>query len=132
MHIDTGEELRGGQRQLLLLARGLRERGHEQLVVCPEGSLLEGRAREEGLRVFTLPVHDPAHAYGIVQLRQLLWAEPFRILHSHDGKGQTLAWLASAGMPVRRVASRRVTFTPKRLAGGLMIHRLKYQFTCQA
>ena len=132
MHIDTGKELRGGQRQLLLLARGLRERGHEQLVVCPKGSRLGGRAREEGLRVFALPAHDPAHAHGILQLRQLLGGELFGILHAHDGKGQTIAWLASAGMPVRRVASRRVTFVPKRLAGGLMIHRLKYQFTCQA
>ena len=132
MHIDTGQELRGGQRQLLLLACGLRERGHEQLVVCPEGSLLEWRAHQEHLRVFALPVHDPAHAYGIVQLRQLLWAEPFRILHAHDGKGQTIAWLGSAGMPVRRVVSRRVTFMPTGLAGGRMIHRLKYQFTCHA
>ena len=132
MHIDTGEELRGGQRQLLLLARGLRERGHEQLVVCPEGSLLELRAHQEGFRVFALPGHDPAHAHGILQLRQVLGGEPFGILHAHDGRGQTIAWLASAGMPVRRVASRRVTFVPKGLAGGRMIHRLKYQFTCQA
>jgi len=132
MHIDTGKELRGGQQQLLLLASGLRERGHEQLVVCPEGSLLEQRAREDRLHLFALPAHDPAHAYGIVQLRQLLWTEPFRILHAHDGQGQTIAWLASAGMPVRRVATRRVTFTPPGLAGGRLIHRLKYQFTCHA
>jgi len=131
MHIDTGRELRGGQRQLLLLARGLRERGHQQLVVCQEGSRLEARAHEEGLRVFALPAHDPAHAHGILQLRQLLWGEPFGILHAHDGKGQTIAWLASAGMPVHRVASRRVTFVPKGLAGGRIVHRLKYQFTCQ-
>ncbi len=132
VHIDTGKELRGGQRQLLLLAGGLRERGHEQLVVCPEGSLLEARAQQEGLRVFTLPAHDPAHGHGIVQLRQLLLTEPFRILHAHDGNGQTIAWLASTGMAVRRVASRRVTFLPRQLAGGRVIHRLKYQLTCHA
>jgi len=132
MHIDTGKELRGGQRQLLLLASGLRERGHKQLVVCTEDSLLERHAREEGLRVFALPSHDPLHAHGILLLRQLLWAEPFRILHAHDGKGQTIAWLASKGMAVRRVASRRVTFLPAGFAGGRLIHRLKYQFTCQA
>jgi hypothetical protein len=48
VHIDTGLELRGGQRQLLRLALGLRARGHQQLVVCPEGTALEGRARAEG------------------------------------------------------------------------------------
>jgi len=132
MHIDTGKELRGGQRQLLLLARGLKERGHRQVVVCLEDSVLEARAHREGLRVFALPAHDPAHAHGIMQLRQLLLMEPFRILHAHDGKGQTLAWLASFAMGVRRVASRRVTFLPRGLAGGRTIHRLKYQFTCHA
>lgn len=132
VHIDTGKELRGGQRQLLLLARGLKERGHRQLVVCPEDTMLEARAQQEGLPVFALPAHDPAHAHGIIQLRQLLLVERFRIVHAHDGKGQTIAWLASAGMPVRRVASRRVTFLPRGLAGGRTIHRLKYQLTCHA
>ena len=37
-HIDTGISLRGGQRQMLMLARGLRERGHEQVIVCLEGA----------------------------------------------------------------------------------------------
>jgi glycosyltransferase involved in cell wall biosynthesis len=128
VHLDTGRELRGGQRQLLLLARGLRERGHAQLVVCPEGSALDARARQEGWRVFALPRHDPGHANGMVQLRTQLLAEPAHILHAHDGRGQTLAWLASLGLPVRRVASRRVTFLPDTRAR----HRFIYGYTCHA
>ena len=128
VHLDTGKELRGGQRQLLLLARGLRERGHEQLVVCPEGSALDARARQEGLRVFALPRHDLGQANGILQLRTQLLAEPAHILHAHDGRGQTLAWLASLGLPVRRVASRRVTFLPDTHAR----HRFIYRHTCHA
>lgn len=127
-HLDTGLELRGGQQQLLLLARGLRERGHGQLIVCPESSALEFRARQEGFRVFSLPAHDPARAHGILELRQLFLAEPFDILHAHDGRGQTISWLASLGMPVRRLASRRVTFLPSRL----WMHRVKYTHTCHA
>ena len=53
-HIDTGLSLRGGQRQMLMLAQGLRERGHEQVIVCLEGSGLEERAQREGFRVFSL------------------------------------------------------------------------------
>ncbi len=128
VHIDTAHELRGGQRQLLLLAKELRERGHEQVVVCPEGSALEARAPGEGLRVFALPPHDAGHAHGILQLRQLLLAEPWQILHAHDGRGQTLAWLASLGMPVRRVATRRVTFLPQTRVR----HRFMYGRTCHA
>ena len=128
IHLDTGEDLRGGQQQLLILARGLAGRGHKQLIVSIDGTPLEGRARREGFRVFGLPRHDPAGAHGIFQLRQLLLAEPFQILHAHDGKGQTLSWLASLGMNVVRVASRRVTFAPPRRIDT----RLKYGRTCDA
>ena len=127
-HIDTGAGLRGGQRQLLLLARGLRSRGHEQTIVCCEGSGLEARAGAEGFRVWTLPAHDPAHAFGIQLLRQQIKMGALQILHAHDGRGQTISWLASIGLPVRRIASRRVTFTP----ADRWTYRLKYTRTCDA
>ncbi len=127
-HIDTGLSLRGGQRQMLMLAQGLREREHEQAIVCLEGSGLEERAQGKGFRVFAMPAHDPGHAFGILLWRQQLriWAP--QILHAHDGRGQTLAWLSSLGLPVRRVASRRVTFFPS----DRWTYRLKYGQTCDA
>ncbi|HET7101060.1 MAG TPA: glycosyltransferase family 4 protein, partial [Terriglobia bacterium] len=50
------------------------------------------------------------------------------LLHAHDGVGQTVAWLASLGTGVRRIATRRVTYLPKRR----LDYRLKYQYTCHA
>ena len=127
-HIDTGISLRGGQRQMLILAQGLRELGHEQMIVCLEGSSLEEEAQREGFGIFSLPPHDPGHAFGVLLWRQQLrmWAP--QIIHAHDGRGQTLAWLASVGLPVRRVASRRVTFFPS----DRWTYRLKYGHTCHA
>jgi glycosyltransferase involved in cell wall biosynthesis len=127
-HFDTGLNLRGGQRQLLILARILRQRGHRQIIICPEGCALEARARAEQFACFALPIHDPAHAHGILQLRQYLDNQPCDILHAHDGKGQTVAWLATAGMRVRRIATRRVTFVPNQR----WTQRLKYTRTCDA
>jgi glycosyltransferase involved in cell wall biosynthesis len=132
VHVDTGVELRGGQRQLLLLADGLRRGGHEQLIVCPDGSALEVRARGAGFGVFALPTHDPGHAHGALVLRQHLAGERFDIVHAHDGRGQTIAWTATLGMPVRRLASRRVTFLPGGLSSRLRLHRLKYSLTCHS
>lgn len=126
IHLDTGRELRGGQRQLLALALGLRRRGHGQRVVAPEGSELESRARQEGFQVLALPAHDPFAAHGIFALREQLEIELADIVHAHDGRGQTLSYLASAGVAVRRVASRRVSFQPARR----LIHRLQYTRTC--
>jgi glycosyltransferase involved in cell wall biosynthesis len=128
VHIDTGRELRGGQRQLLLLAQEIRKQGHAQVIVCPEGSALEGSALADGFRVFALPAHDLGHAHGLLQLRQLLQVEPWQVLHAHDGRSQTVAWLASLGMKIRRVASRRVTFLPATRAR----HRFIYGHTCHA
>jgi len=127
-HVDTGLSLRGGQRQLLILAQGLRQRGHGQIIVCQEESELEACARREEFPFFRLPLHDPGHALGILQLRQLLHVAPCDLIHAHDGRGQTVAWLASMGMRVRRVASRRVTFLQRRR----WTFRLKYARTCDA
>jgi glycosyltransferase involved in cell wall biosynthesis len=126
--VDTGRELRGGQRQLLMLARGLRADGHEQIIITPEGSALEDRAREEGFDVFSLPRRDPGNLHGMVALRQKLLSEPWEILHAHDGRGQTISWLASAGLLARRVAHRRVTFQPARRSR----QRFIYGHTCHA
>jgi len=130
VHVDTGREWRGGQRQLLVLAEGLRERGHEQLIVCPEPSALEARARDAGLRVLTLPAHDLGYAFGSLLLRQSLAGEPYDVIHAHDGRGQTIAWIATVGTHAKRVASRRVTFLPRGLGAQLRLHRLKYTLTC--
>jgi len=97
-------------------------------MICCEGSDLEARAASEGFRVTTLPAHDPAHALGIQLLRQQIKFYAFDILHAHDGRGQTISWLASMGLAVRRVASRRVTFTPH----DRWTFRLKYGRTCNA
>jgi glycosyltransferase involved in cell wall biosynthesis len=100
---------------LLSLARGLRDRGHRQLIVTPASSELERRARAEDLPV------APLSALG---LRSRLVGVD--ILHSHSGRAQNVAWLASVGANVTRVATRHVAFSPRHPA----IHRLKYSQSC--
>ncbi|HET7099699.1 MAG TPA: glycosyltransferase family 1 protein, partial [Terriglobia bacterium] len=70
-HVDTGLVLRGGQRQLLLLAHGLRARGHQQLIVCPEESELYHCAAADAFQVLGLPRDDFRHIQGIRLLRRL-------------------------------------------------------------
>jgi glycosyltransferase involved in cell wall biosynthesis len=101
---------------LLSLARGLRRRGHHQLIVCPVGSPLAKRAAEEQFDL------APVGRGGITTLRRRLSTENFDIVHAHDGRAQNIAVLASAGLPLRRVASRQVAFAPRHP----LIHRWKY------
>jgi L-malate glycosyltransferase len=128
VHVDTGRSLRGGQRQLLALATGLRELGHNQVIACLAGSGLEVRLRKLDFDVFSLPRRDPGHLFGLMLGRERLKACPTQIIHAHDGRGQTLAWLVSIGLPVVRIASRRVTFFPR----DRWTYRLKYGRTCDA
>jgi len=117
--------MRGGQWQILSLAEGLRSRSHRQVLACPQGSLLFDRARVSGLDIFALPGSGAWNGRSIALLRRLIGERAFQIVHAHDGRGQTLAWEASVGLPVKRVASRRVAFLSNRL-----LHCLKYSLTC--
>jgi glycosyltransferase involved in cell wall biosynthesis len=102
LHIDTGREMRGGQRQVLLLAKGLRERGHDQAILARRGSPLFEASRSAGLE--TLPLRPVTEASAIV--------------HAHDARAHLLA-LASA----RLVVSRRVAFP----IGPSVLSRWKYR-----
>ncbi|MGH9378683.1 MAG: glycosyltransferase family 4 protein [Terriglobia bacterium] len=124
LHLDTGNDMRGGQWQLLTLARGLRDKGHCQLIVCPPGSRLEESARREAFETCGLSFRGARKAPSVFKLRGLI--RGFDIIHAHDGHGQTFSWFASSALPVKRIASRRVVFLPR----GRFIHRLKYGRGC--
>lgn len=49
LHIDTETGWRGGERQLLLLAEGLKKRKIPQLILGRPGSALENRCSDQGL-----------------------------------------------------------------------------------
>ena len=103
---------------MLSLARGLKQLGHRQVIISPEGSPLTRAAASEDLEVMPLS--------SIGALRARLREEQFDIVHAHDGKAQTLSFRASVGLSIRRVASRLVAFTPRHP----LIHRWKYSRTC--
>ncbi len=100
LHIDTGEDMRGGQRQALLTMRVLRDAGHECTLLAREQSPLWSAAVETGL---------PAYRAGAREI--LTRSGGFDLVHAHDARAHTLATVSS-----RRpfVVSRRVAFPVKR------------------
>lgn len=105
---------------MLSLARGLRERNHRQLIVCPAASPLAERASAEKFDL------APLGFGAIASLRRRLSWERFDIAHAHDGRAQNISFLASATLALRRVASRQVAFPPRHP----LTHRWKYTRTC--
>jgi hypothetical protein len=109
LHIDTGGEMRGGQYQVLLLLDGLREKGHESVLLARENAPLWQKAQAAGHRV--------AHA-SVPEVR--IWSRTSAIVHAHDAKAHTLAAVASKRT---FVVSRRVAFPVKRT----LLSRWKYK-----
>lgn len=97
VHCDLSREWRGGQQQLLLLARELRRRGWRQTIVT-RGAPAE-RWRREGFATI---------APGWRALAALRGAA---VAHAHDGRALGWVLLAAAGARrPARVATRRVAF----------------------
>jgi glycosyltransferase involved in cell wall biosynthesis len=95
LHIDTGRELRGGQRQVLLLMKGLREAGHESVLLARENTLLWRAAVENDLLVHDLKIRNVRKHSGSAD-----------VVHAHDARSHTIAALAGkrAFLVSRRVA----------------------------
>jgi glycosyltransferase involved in cell wall biosynthesis len=90
LHLDCGRELRGGQRQALILLEGLKRAGVEQSILC----LGELREKTGGQEITATSI----------------WREAKRadLIHAHDARSHTLAALLARGRPI--VVSRRVAF----------------------
>jgi glycosyltransferase involved in cell wall biosynthesis len=115
LQINSGEGWSGGQYQVLLLSRGLHERGHHVVVACPPGSALAQKASKEGLIVETVPMRGQWDLRAVFRLREIMKRHRIEIVNTHKPKPHTLALLAAitAQVPVV-VATRRVSFPLRR------------------
>ncbi len=109
LHVNTEQALRGGERQVLALARGLVGRGHvAELAVQPEGELAR-RAGEAGLTVHPIRFRHEFDPIALVRLSLLLRRGSYDLLHMHTGRAHTLGVQAAALAGTSgRIVSRRV------------------------
>jgi glycosyltransferase involved in cell wall biosynthesis len=116
LHVDSGRSWRGGQRQVLLLAAGLHDRGYRTLVVAPVASPLVHRAERSGLPTYRLTLRGEWDIRRARELRAVAREWGADIIHAHDARSHTIALLANLfGRKRRLVVTRRVAFPPKRV-----------------
>ena len=114
LHLDSGATWRGGQRQVFLLALGLREQGHEQFLIGSPGSPLVEKARAAGLAVAAIPMAADWDVRAARRIRARMRAWNIDLVHAHDARSHALAMIALLGrtrMPL--IVTRRVAFTPR-------------------
>ena len=121
LHLDSGRSWRGGQRQVLLLATGLRDLGYRTLVVAPTGSPLIRRAELAGLPTYRLTLRGEWDIRSARELRAVAREWDAGIIHAHEARSHSIARLALLGKrKTRLIVTRRVAFPPKQV-------RLKYR-----
>ena len=126
LHVDSGRSWRGGQRQVFLLATGLRDLGYRTLVVAPTGSPLIKRAERAGLPTYRLTLRGEWDIRSARELRAVAKEWGANVVHAHDARSHSIARLALLGRrKTRLVVTRRVAFTPKQV-------RLKYRYGIDA
>ncbi len=121
LHMDLGRGWRGGQQQALALVKGLAEAGHQVLLLARKNNELEERARDAQIPVLGVELGLGAWRAALALRRSL--RSGFDLVHAHDGRSHTAAWLAGYPQKVPRVVSRRVCYAPPKN----FVSRLKYR-----
>lgn len=110
MYVDLNTVWRGGQRQILWMAEGLKRQGGRPLLALRPHAVLAQRARAAGLEV--IPIDPLIAEWGpmtVGRLRRIVAREGVDILHPQCGHSMALCALAALGTSTRVIFARRVT-----------------------
>jgi glycosyltransferase involved in cell wall biosynthesis len=125
LHLDSGREWRGGQRQVYLLARGQREQGHEPLVIAPPDTPLIHRLRSSGIAAGEVRMRGDWDLAAARRVRAVLRTWNADLIHAHDARAHAIALAALIGRRSQPlIVTRRVVFVPhSRLKYGQRVSR---------
>jgi glycosyltransferase involved in cell wall biosynthesis len=120
LHVETGRHFLGGPQQVVYLINALRERGHDNTLVCPPDSGIDGVARTAGIRVQNLFCAGDLDLPFAYRLSQFFKEQAPDIVHCHSRRGaDLLGGLAASYADIPAVVSRRVDNTEMRLLAAL-------------
>ncbi len=126
LHVETGRHFLGGPQQVIYLIKALRERGHDNTLVCPPESGIDGVARQAGIRVQNLFCAGDLDLPFAYRLATFLKEHSPDIVHCHSRRGaDILGGLAASFADIPTVVSRRVDNTEMRLMASLRYRPFK-------
>jgi len=111
LHLNDVTGWRGGERQTLLLVKGLQEHGHYPLLGVPPESILSRRAKEENIPTVPIGMRGEYDIFSVFKIRRILRMFSIDMMHAHTAHAHTMGLLAlhSKKRP-KFVVSRRINF----------------------
>jgi glycosyltransferase involved in cell wall biosynthesis len=109
LHLNNEKTWRGGERQTLLLAAGMRNGGAISVIGCRPGAPLEQKAQAESVATLPIPANNLSAALALARA-----ARHFDFIHCHTGRGHSLTALTAGFHRTPFLVTRRVDFLPGR------------------
>jgi len=109
VHVETGRHLYGGAQQVIYLARGLQQRGLDNIIVCLPGSAIDSVARQSNLHVHNIDCGGDLDFRFMSRLRRFLAESRPDVVHCHSRRGADFMGVRAARMAkIPAILSRRV------------------------
>ncbi len=122
LHLHTEYGWRGGENQVYLLLKGLKEKGVKSFLISPPESTLGKRAKELGIQVKEINFKSELDLVAINVIVKWIREKKIDLLHAHTSHAHSLAGLAGRIAGRKIVVTRRVDFPPRG-----MLSRWKYR-----
>jgi glycosyltransferase involved in cell wall biosynthesis len=95
LHTEWSDGWGGQEIRILNEMLAVRARGVEVFLACREGALIQERAIEQGIPVFTLPFRGNADLVTLFRLIKLIRKNKIDIVNTHSGKDTWVGGLAA-------------------------------------
>ncbi|MFA0765662.1 MAG: hypothetical protein BDTLLHRC_000615, partial [Candidatus Fervidibacter sp.] len=122
VHAEWGRRWSGGTNQVLLLMQALKERGIQSVLVCPVGSAIEQRAREQSMPMVSFPLQGEGDLKAWWQFARWLKglvSSGTTLVHAHSRRGALPTLLIARWLRLPTVLHWRVAAPMPRLSARL-------------
>lgn len=128
-HVDAERGFSGGEVQVFLLMEGLRRRGHENLLVCPPGSLAAQEALRRGFLTRLTHLRHDLDLRSVGELTRWFRRDGLDLVHLHTGRAAWLGGLAAMRAHRLAIVTRRMD---RRVRRGWRTRLIYRRFTRRA
>ncbi|MBI5666028.1 MAG: glycosyltransferase family 4 protein [Nitrospirae bacterium] len=114
LHTETLKKWGGQQNRVLMESIGLQQRGHRIVIACHRGSVLAGKAKAAGLRVYEMNMSKRFYVPNILKLIRVIKTDKIDIVSTHSSVDSWTGGIAAKLTNTKLVRFRHNLYTIRR------------------